>query len=577
MIKTKKTGKKKKRIINPQKKAQMQQKFSVRALFYRIGFSRVASDEITFTFEERTGEIDDIFIQENILLLTEYTVGKYDSGHVAKKSILYEKILNNPSGWVKFYKDVNDSFSQKISSSNFQSNEFKIHIIYVSTEGVSEEIEKAFPDYRFFDGNRYRYFDALSRTIHNSSRHEFHKYLALDYSEIGERIHDSSKRILNFDGHVLPENHSGYTTGFKVVSFYADPASLLAISYVLRKDSWRDEEGLYQRILIKSKISNMRKYLVDIKRVFVNNIIVTLPNNTKLLDADQNTINPKDIQKVQQVSIGVPYSANMIGLIDGQHRVFCYYESDDLIEPQIAKLRTRQNLLVTGLIFPPDWSDTQKRQFEANLFLEINDNQARAKSGLKQSIELILSPYTSISIAKEITNRLTRKGPLEGLLQTNFFDPPEKIKTTSIVSYGLKPLIKLDGKDSFYFLWEDKEKDLLQSSETNGELRKVLLERYISFCVEIVIEFLKAARLNTANQDWKLADKKRSQFLTPTTINGFFVCIRRLIENNKLTKPYKFDTKLAGLENFTFSNYTSSGWTALGNALYKEYFESESK
>jgi len=91
--------------------------------------------------------------------------------------------------------------------------------------------------------------------------------LGLEYSEIGQQIHNTSGDTRNFDGYMLPEHHSGYQKGFKVVSFYADPETLLAVSYVLRQDSWRDGEGLYQRILIKNKIASMRKYLVEAQAV----------------------------------------------------------------------------------------------------------------------------------------------------------------------------------------------------------------------------------------------------------------------------------------------------------------------
>jgi len=108
--------------------------------------------------------------------------------------------------------------------------------------------------------------------------------------------------------------------------------------------------------------------------------------------------------------------------------------------------------------------------------LEINDNQARAKSGLKQSIGLILNPYSTIAIAKEVTNRLSKKGPLAGLLQTNFFDSPEMIKTTSIVSYGLRPLLKLDGQDSLFAAWKSLNKENLADNKTDLAIRKSLLE-----------------------------------------------------------------------------------------------------
>jgi DGQHR domain-containing protein len=573
MIKKKRGSRKRK--IDPQKLQALRQKRGIRALFSRIGFSRIPSDGIQFEFNGRTGELDDIFVIENILVIAEYTTGKATSAHVSKKSVLYAKILEKTKQWISNYSDVNFLFKEAVEGSEYQDGEYRVRIVYVSADGVSDEIEAAFPNINFLDGVRLRYFDALSKTIHKSSRHEFYKYLKLDFSEIGVEIHNSSRKASRqFDGYLLPEAHSSYPAGFKVVSFYADPETLLAISYVLRQDSWRDAEGLYQRILIKNKIGHMRRYLVDVKRVFVNNIIVTLPGNTLLNDPSDGgrNINPEKLEKVTQATVSVPYSANMIGLVDGQHRVFCYYEGGDPLDKSIAALRKRQNLLVTGLIFPADWSAERKRQFEAKLFLEINDNQARAKSALKQSIELILNPYSTIAIAKEIANRLSKRGPLAGLLQSNFFDPPEKIKTTSIVSYGLRPLVKLDGVDSLFSKWGNVDKARLSDPRAPSVLRKQLLDEYLEFCVRSIVDFMLAAMLESGPDKWKLEKKKKDQFLTPTIINGLFVCIRLLIENNKLTTQAKYQKSLSGLHSFPFSGYRSSGWKALGDKLYRDYF-----
>jgi DGQHR domain-containing protein len=420
---------------------------------------------------------------------------------------------------------------------------------------------------------RLRYFESLSLAIHKSARHEFFKYLKLDYSEIGSQIYSPKNASRTFPGHVLPEAHSGYPTGFKLVSFYAEPEALLALSYVLRQDSWRDADGLYQRILIKGKIGRMRKYLISEKRVFVNNIIVTLPSSTKLTSASTNReVNAAELGQTTQISLSIPYSANMIGLVDGQHRVFCYYEGKDPLEKQIAGLRSRQNLLVTGLIFPDGWTADRRREFEARLFLEINDNQARARSGLKQSIELILNPYSTVAIAKEIANSLASKGPLADMLQSSFFDPPHKIKTTSIVSYGLRPLVKCDGNDSLFSQWQRTDRDRLALDGTPDTQRRIILKDYIQYCVEQINSFLVAMKLSTDVNQWKIEPKQKDPFLRPTVINGFCVCLRRLAAASSLSTTERYRKSLKGADTFNFAKYKSSGWRALGDKLFEEFF-----
>lgn len=574
---TRKKGKKTKqrRVIDPAVRLQIRQRLSTRAVFQRIGFDWIKSDGVQFTFDGRTGEIDDILILDNIMVLAEYTVGQPNSAHLAKKSILYEKILRNPSGWISEYSKANQVFADAIEEGPYVADEFQLFICYASLHGADDELEKAFPHYHFLDGTRLRYFDALSKTIHHSAKHEFFNYLRVDLTKLGARAHKTENDSKNFPGYLLPEMNSGYPKGFKVVSFYADPATLLEMSYVLRKDSWRDPDGLYQRILVKGKINSMRKYLTDSKRVFVNNIIVTLPPETVINDpkTGKNADNTR-LESVSGVTISIPLQANMIGLIDGQHRVFSYHEApNDKLEKEIAKQRVRQNLLVTGLIFPTSWDTQRRREFEAKLFLEINDTQARAKTVLKQSIEVLLNPFSTLAIAKEVTNRMSRGGPLRGLLQTNFFDPPERIKTSSIVSYGLRPLVKMDGDDSLYAAWTARDKAQLIDPECAPDRRKELLHSYIEYCASQINEFLIEAKLAIGPDKWVVSTPKNRQLLGPTAINGFFVCLRHLVESGNLLGKQHYSKKLSKIKGINFLSYTSSQWKSLGDEIFKQCFK----
>lgn len=563
-----------KRVVDPHKALQRRQKAATRALFARVGFDRVRSDDIEFAFNGRTGELDDIFVQENVIVCVEYTVGKKDSGHYTSKTILYDKIRKASATWIEEYCPINELFEKRIEQSEYSPDEFQVFFIYVSREGVSEEIEAAYPEYRFLDGTRLRYFEALSKTIHRSAKHEFFNYLGVELRRLGRRVRSSGEQSRSFPGYILPEAHSGYPKGFKVVSFYADPATLLEMSYVLRRDSWRDEEGLYQRILIKNKIKKMRQYLTSQKRVFVNNIIVTLPKAIINDPETKQSVDVSRIDSVTSVNVSMPLEPNMIGLVDGQHRVFSYHEApNDSLDHAISKQRERQNLLVTGLIFPGNWTSDQKRDFEARLFLEINDTQARAKSVLKQGIEVVLNPFSTVAIAKEITNRLSRKGPLEGLLQTNFFDPPDKIKTSSIVSYGLSPLVKLDGTDSLFAAWSNPKKLLLSDKATEKEERRRLLRAYIDFCTQELNEVFRAAREALGSDRWRVSTSKDRQFLSPTTINGFIVCLRFLIEANSRRGAPAYAKAFAKLSAIKFENYKSSSWKALGAEIFHVCFK----
>ena len=195
----------------------------------------------------------------------------------------------------------------------------------------------------------------------------------------------------------MPEEKSYFKDGYKIVSFYIDAESLMRRAFVLRQEGWRKKEniGYYQRMFEAKKISSMRKYLSDKKRVFINNIITTISeDNIKLYDEKNNELQiGEDGQfinnsktKVIPTKIEILDKCNIIGLIDGQHRTFSYHEGDDTYEDKIKEIRGIQNLLVTGIIFPKKEKREARLKFEANLFLEINSNQTNVRSQLKQEI-----------------------------------------------------------------------------------------------------------------------------------------------------------------------------------------------
>jgi hypothetical protein len=71
------------------------------------------------------------------------------------------------------------------------------------------------------------------------------------------------------------------------------------------------------------------------------------------------------------------------------------------------------------------------------------------------------------------------------------------LKTASIVSYGLKPLVKTNGADSTFSIWVHPDKDDVAHGE-NGKA----LEDYISFCTSSINVLLGAIRQNLPKERW---------------------------------------------------------------------------
>ena len=329
-------------------------------------------------------------------------------------------------------------------------------------------------------------------------------------------------------------------------------------------------------MFVGKKIKSMRKYLNDEKRVFINNIIVTLPiDKIKMLDEEgkeleidsQGNFKKGGKTNILPATIKIENKSNIIGIIDGQHRSFAYHEGDDIYESTISKLRGVQNLLITGILYPKDENDEKRIKFEAQLFLEINSNQSGASSQLKQEIEFIMNPFSTTSISKHILKQLNKSGPLATNFEEYWYEKL-KLKTASIISFGLKPLVKFDGNDTLFNIWPKTTKENLKKKKEDTKL----LNDYKTFCTEQVRNIFLGLKANIEPGNWKLDRSDSSSILSVTTVNGVINCLRLLIENKKNGDLEYYKKSFVKIIGFDFKKYKSSQYRKMGEDIYERCF-----
>ncbi|WP_164681898.1 DGQHR domain-containing protein [Fuscovulum blasticum] len=553
-----------------ERRLQSNHKKLIRTTFDAFGFSRsksVADKE--FTYDGATSDFDDVFIRDNVIILVEYTTSGESkvSEHLKKKHILYQKITANASAFFDFLKKNFAGFSGEVDST-YLPHQIRIRILYCSLNPVSSTTKNLVPDPYYYDYNVAKYFRATSLATRQSGRFEVFEFLNLKSDEIGDRVKTKSVSSDRFSGSVLPEGHSNFGTGFKVVSFYANPKAILSRSYVLRRGGWRDGGAAYQRMIDVSKILNIRKYLKEERRVFINNIIVTLPADTKIVDDEGNTIKPDSVQDTSPANIQLTSDFNSIGLIDGQHRVMSYHEGG-IFDEEISVMRDQQNLLITGIVFPVGMSDLDKLKFEAKVFLEINSQQTRVRSDIRQEINALLSPFSSEAIAKLVMRMLNDEhGPLRDHFERFTFEK-NKVKTASIVSFGLRPLVSPTAEAGLFKLWDaGKQAKLLEGRDV------ALLNEYAAFCRTEINALFSSVRHRLTSTRWTADRSVEGSFLNTTNINGVIALLRRITKTGKLHDFEYYSGKLEDLDSFVF-NFKSSQYGSLGDHLFDSFFAEE--
>ena len=261
-MKTKATSKMGRPVLSPEdeefEKTQASHKLAVRSVFRFAGFRRVAgAAHKTFTSENQTTDVDDIFIYQNIIVIAEYTCHQSSSvgNHLKNKKIVYDKIVNKPHQFIERLKSkFPDAAAESMTPYHYSQK--RPRILYCSRYPLDEHYKINVPEPIYMDYPAVRYFSAIGDAGRLSLRYELFNFLKIEPKHIGTNgkitVAAMSK---DYQGTILPEAHSHFDSGFKIVTFYVDPDALFKTAYVLRKDGWRKNLiNLYQRMISKDKI-----------------------------------------------------------------------------------------------------------------------------------------------------------------------------------------------------------------------------------------------------------------------------------------------------------------------------------
>jgi hypothetical protein len=282
----------------------------VRSVFVRAGFRRIPElSDKEFNFDCQPSDFDDVFVYENVIILAEYTASQSSNvgQHLKNKKIVYDKLLGpQQQEFLSFLKTSFPAVAPELAGGYHQSKVI-LKVLYCSRNEFENQHKINVPGPVYLDYPALRYFGVVTDAIKCSARYELLHFLGIDLRKVGnDGAIPHGFPSLNFTGSILPEAHSNFDEGYKVVSFYADAEALLRMCYVLRKDGWRDSDNLYQRMISNKKIESIRAYLKAQKRVFINNIIVTLPHTVHPLTNDNKTIDASTLVNTALNRPGIP-------------------------------------------------------------------------------------------------------------------------------------------------------------------------------------------------------------------------------------------------------------------------------
>ena len=565
----------KKKLTAEQKAAQLKKRKvlafrkKIRSSFTDAGFTYFSTLDKHFPIGTRTVELDYLFLYENIIVICEdNTKQKKDIDHIRNKNESFAEIRNNKTAFLNW---LSNTFPEKATMvKQYRPERYFLYYIYISqTElEITEDEKNRYSNLLFWDPETLSYFNRMAQCIQHSARYEIFRYLGLKNDEIGFSGSEGGKTTIKAPI-IYPQEATGLRNGVRVVSFMMSAEKLLRTSYVLRKDSWEESMFLYQRLIEKDKVKSIRAFLAQKGEAFYNNIIVALPDNVTFEDDAGTPILVENIGDFQHCKRVLPDEMNSICIIDGQHRIFAHYEAPatEKYELQIAPLRRQLHLLVTGLIFPTEMKEPERKQIQSQIFLDINDNTKKVAPNVLTHIEMVKDPFSDIGLARRVSERLNKKRGVLNRFELSALDE-SKSKCASIIKLALRYLVTVtpaEGKTSLYAYWQGNKEAFQQKDEAS-------LNDYIEFCANSIDLYFSAIR-DAFKSSW---NDPASKMLSVISINGFIIAFNRQL-NKYGVSDYPFYSSCLRKLSIDFSKngfpYTSSQYRKFSGRILAEAFD----
>lgn len=302
-----------------------------------------------------------------------------------------------------------------------------------------------------------------------------------------------------------------------VFVFPLQPASLLPISRVLRRDSLPalfdpvnpDRNPKYQRVLIKKKLTDLRRLIKSVGASFA------FPTALLALCSGGCHIDPTNGELL------LPAEFGSLEIIDGQHRLFAYATSE--LSESIKK---DSRLVVIAVKFADEVGD-DAQAWAARMFIDINTKQTRVRRDLQMIIKYELGEQSSEALAAGVLLKLNDSGPLENMLNVGATSPRESIQINTIVS-RLKTLCDLK---SLRRLEKAAKRRRLKLLNGNTQILDAGMESEFVDAMATSLRWFTVRLQQTFEADWNAPED--SALLSAKYLAAFFGCLGNLMSAGK--------------------------------------------
>ena len=181
---------------------------SVRSTLRNLGFDRVIElTESEVTFGGQAGELDDVFIYENLLLFVEYTTSQSSdvTSHLKNKKIIFSRNPNRPKGFLDYIRDKYAAFHDRLGA-RLHVHNYVIRVVYCSRHPYDTTIHAIVDEPVYLDYPILKYFERLAGIIKMSALDEMLEFLRVNPAQVAKKgVFPSKSQSDSYDGSILPK------------------------------------------------------------------------------------------------------------------------------------------------------------------------------------------------------------------------------------------------------------------------------------------------------------------------------------------------------------------------------------
>lgn len=338
-----------KTIMSRKKDHSVQFEDDVWSMFYKLGFRIINSDEnLVIQWgpnKEDTQQLDVVAIGEDAIFVVECKAAKVSVNQNFKTE------LNNIEQYMKGVADV---------LRQIYGNNKRVKFIFATRNyRISDEDLARMANAGIFhlNDNSYNYINNLIKSYKESVIYQFHGLMFKD-----ELINDEVLKIPVLKGKMGNQDY---------YIFSIEPSTLLKIGFVLHRTRVNDSMApTYQRLLVPSRLKGITKF-IDNGGYFPNSIIINFSNANEELKVKFTPIRAQKDSKSEFGFLHIPNAYGIAYIIDGQHRVYGYSQSQH-----------KEDSTIPVVAFEGMSSEDQLR-----IFMEINENQKAVSPSLRLDLE----------------------------------------------------------------------------------------------------------------------------------------------------------------------------------------------